>query len=982
MSTLPPSGIVAALSSAYRIERELGHGGMATVYLAHDLKHDRQVAVKVLRPEIASAVGADRFLREIAIAARLEHPHVLTLIDSGRAAGASGDGDILYYVMPFVDGASLRDRIAAEGALPVSATVRILREIVDAVAFAHRRGVVHRDIKPDNIMLSEQHARVLDFGIAKAMSSAATQTQLTGTGMSIGTPAYMAPEQALGDGAVDHRSDIYALGVLAHEMLAGTPPFTGSAQMMLAAHVTAQPPALTDLRPDVPPAVAAIVARCLEKDPAARFQSADDLLHALDALASAPQIPAIASAPSARWRQRMLVGAAAVVLIGAAAAFAKRQADRRWVRDVAVPAVLALADSGRADSAYVLARMAEARHPGDSLLAKTWPTVGYRRVIHSEPQGARVYRAFFHDTTHWELLGVTPTDSLYLPRAMSRYRVERDGHVPRHLLAGGLVAGAHAEIAVSGAALPDVILLEPADSPDADMLRVRGPRVGGGQLPDAARLADFRIGRHEVTNREFRAFIEAGGYRDRSLWTEPVVRDGRILPWEEAMALFVDGTGQPGPATWEGGAPPGGQLDLPVGGISWYEAMAYARSVGRTLPTVWHWQEAAGVTALTYLAAGSNFASSGPVRGNTFAAMSPSGAFDMAGNVREWCLNEDAQGNRYLLGGGWSDLVFRFNDRVARSALDRSAINGVRVAAYPTSDPLLSAAVQPIDNTFRDYAREVPMADAAFAALRAIYDYDPAPLDARVESRDTTPGDWITERVSFAAPYAGERVHALLFIPKRHAPPYQSVVYFPSGEALLLQSHRPEDEENLGFLMRSGRAVLLPIFQGTFDRKDAGVPTPQTSASIAYRDLVVSWGKDLRRSVDYLVARPDLLDTTQIGFLGSSLGGRMGGLMLAIESRFKAGVLHVAGMGHGNVRPEVDPFHFLPRVRVPVLMLNGRYDEAFPLESSQRPLFQLLGSPAAAKRSVLYDDGHNLPRAPMITESLAWFDRWLGPVRP
>jgi len=202
------SRLKAALESHYEIERELGHGGMATVYLARDIKHGRVVAIKVLRRELTAAVGAERFHREISIAAQLRHPHILTLIDSGEADG------LLYYVMPFVEGESLRSRLGRAGALPISEATRILREVVDALVHAHKHGMIHRDIKPDNVMIEDRHALVLDFGVAKAMSSAASGHNLTTVGVALGTPAYMAPEQATGETDVDQRADIYAAGLL------------------------------------------------------------------------------------------------------------------------------------------------------------------------------------------------------------------------------------------------------------------------------------------------------------------------------------------------------------------------------------------------------------------------------------------------------------------------------------------------------------------------------------------------------------------------------------------------------------------------------------------------------------------------------------------------------------------------------------------------------------------------------------------------
>jgi serine/threonine protein kinase len=245
--------LTVALANRYRIEREIGHGGMATVYLAEDLKHGRKVAVKALRPDVAASLGAERFLQEIHIAAQLYHPNILALIDSGAGAPEDGGDEILYYVMPFIDGESLRAKLAREGELPVTESVRILAEVVAALAYAHEHGVVHRDIKPENVLLAGRHAFVADFGVAKAVSAAGNAEPLTQAGMIVGTATYMAPEQASGDSHVDHRADIYALGVLAYELLAGAPPFGGqTVQQILAAHVTRKPEPLSALRDSVP----------------------------------------------------------------------------------------------------------------------------------------------------------------------------------------------------------------------------------------------------------------------------------------------------------------------------------------------------------------------------------------------------------------------------------------------------------------------------------------------------------------------------------------------------------------------------------------------------------------------------------------------------------------------------------------------------------------------------------------------------------
>jgi tetratricopeptide (TPR) repeat protein/tRNA A-37 threonylcarbamoyl transferase component Bud32/TolB-like protein len=281
----------AALSDRYAIERELGAGGMATVYLAEDLKHERKVAVKVLRPELAASIGADRFLREIKIAANLNHPHILPLHDSGEADG------FLFYVMPYVEGESLRDRLNRDKQFPIDDALKIASEVADALGFAHDHNVIHRDIKPENILLEARHAVVADFGVARAIEEAG-ETRLTETGIAIGTPAYLSPEQATGERELDGRSDIYALGCVLYEMLAGQAPFTGpTVESIVHQHLTVEPHSVAGVRPTVSNEVEAAVSKALAKAPADRFQTAEELVAAMSAVSgttSSPTLPGVA----------------------------------------------------------------------------------------------------------------------------------------------------------------------------------------------------------------------------------------------------------------------------------------------------------------------------------------------------------------------------------------------------------------------------------------------------------------------------------------------------------------------------------------------------------------------------------------------------------------------------------------------------------------------------------------------------------------
>ena len=322
MSTVE-SRLAEALAGHYAIEREVGAGGMATVYLARDVKHDRLVALKVLRPEFSAALGSERFPREIKFVAQFNHPHILSLYDSGEAQG------FLFYVMPYVEGESLRDRLAREKQLPVADAIRIMKEVADALAYSHARGVVHRDIKPGNVLLSGRHAVVTDFGVAKAVTASAAKDTMTTVGMAVGTPHYMAPEQAMGQGDIDQRADIYALGILTYEMLTGRTPFSAeTAQGILAAHVMEVPKEIRELRPGVPEPLAQAIMKCLAKNPADRWQSADELLAHLDLIAATPSggmtpthtrpVQGVAAVvPASRDQVALVWVAAAIVMVGA-----------------------------------------------------------------------------------------------------------------------------------------------------------------------------------------------------------------------------------------------------------------------------------------------------------------------------------------------------------------------------------------------------------------------------------------------------------------------------------------------------------------------------------------------------------------------------------------------------------------------------------------------------------------------------------------
>jgi dienelactone hydrolase/tRNA A-37 threonylcarbamoyl transferase component Bud32 len=955
-----------ALAGRYAIEREIGHGGMAMVYLAQDVRHHRRVAVKVLRPELAALLGTDRFLREIEIAAQLSHPHILPLHDSGEAAG------LLYYVMPFVEGESLRDRIARDGALPVSEAVRLLRDVVDALAYAHEHNVVHRDIKPDNVMIAARHALVTDFGIAKAISDAAGNSSMTTAGVSIGTPAYMAPEQCVAEPHIDHRADLYACGVMAYEILAGQLPFNGStAQAVLAAHLMEAPVPLQEMRRDVPVALAKIVMRCLEKQPGDRWSTAAELLGQLESLATPTVAVTLPEQRRSRTGTRVAFGAAALAVVAIGGLALRRNARVHWVLEEAIPHIRQLADSGQTGPAYALALKASTILPDDPTLGHLWPLIATRVSLHTEPAGALVSRRDYAapDTT-WEVLGTTPLDSIWFPQGFSRLKIEKQGF-RTYLGAGAPQWIPSGPIPLDSGATASV---------PAGMVWVAGAARFALALPgldhlEPVPLADYRIDRYEVTNAEFKRFVDSGGYQRRELWVYPFQKDGRPVSWAAAMALFKDKTGRPGPATWEVADYPAGQAQYPVTGVSWYEAAAYARFAGKALPTIYHWTRAAETRAASWIVPASNFAGHGPAPVGSYRGIGPFGTMDMAGNAREWCFNETG-GQRYILGGGYNDATYHFTEAFAQPPFDRSPTNGFRLALYDTA---ASVTRRPVERLVRDFSLERPVSDEVFAIYRRAFDYDSTPLRAVVETSDSSADDWVMQRVSFDAAYGGEREIAYLFLPKHGRPPFQTVVYFPGAIALHSRSSAASLEyDAIDFILKSGRAVLYPVYKSTYERGD-GLDSWYANETNRYRDHVIAWAKDFRRAIDYLETRPDI-DARRLAYYGRSWGGYLGGLLPALEPRIKTAVLYVAGLELQRGQPDVEPVNFLPRIRMPVLMLNGRYDHFFPVETSQLPMFRLLGTPPDRKRHVIYDGGHFVPRGLLISETLDWLDRYLGAV--
>jgi pimeloyl-ACP methyl ester carboxylesterase len=580
--------------------------------------------------------------------------------------------------------------------------------------------------------------------------------------------------------------------------------------------------------------------------------------------------------------------------------------------------------------------------------------------IQTDPPGAEVFIKGYNDVDNdWDLVGETPLDNIAIPGGNLRWRITKPGYRTKRAVLSGWFAR-------------DIrFKLEGEDAPPG---MVRIPRGSYSFLDKEVQIEEYWIDINEVTNREFQQFVDAGGYENRDYWKEPFYKDGQEIPWEQAVSEFRDATGRPGPSTWELGTFPEGQAKFPVNGVSWYESAAYAEFVGKSLPTVYHWFNAAGRDIFSDVLYFSNFGRKGPTPVGTNQGLGPYGTLDMAGNVKEWCWN--FSGNyRYLMGGAWSDPPYRFIDEEKQRPFDRSATNGFRCMKQDSCPTELAA---PIEMLYRDYSQEHPVDDDAFRLAANIYSYDWTELNAVVESVDETSKYWKMETIIFDAAYGDERMMAYLALPRNALPPFQVVIFCPGVDAIQLTSSQVLWElEYFDFLPRSGRAFLFPIYNYTFERRGGG--DPRTWGTSALRDQVVCWSKDLGRSVDYLETRDDI-DREKLAYYGLSRGAADGPIMTTLEQRLKASILLGGGLRLTPRPGEIDALNFAPRVRVPTLMINGRYDTDFPLELSQKPMFRLLGVPDDDKRHAILDAGHFPTKHEIIKESLDWLDRYLGPV--
>jgi serine/threonine protein kinase/formylglycine-generating enzyme required for sulfatase activity/dienelactone hydrolase len=974
--------LIGSTLGHYRIVEQIGAGGMGVVYRAHDERLDRDVAIKVLPEEVAqSGDRLARFEREAKAVAQLAHPNILEIWDFGSEDGTP------YAVMELLEGESLRKVIGSDG-LSTGKAVDYALAIADGLAAAHDKGIIHRDLKPENAFLTKDgRVKILDFGLAKLRvpdadltTETPTQTLDTAPGGLIGTIPYMAPEQVQGHPA-DHRSDIFALGVVLYEMLTGQRPFRGSSTVETAAAILKEDPEVITLAATgMAPGIANIVSKCLEKEPAKRFQTAAELAEELRLIS---RQPLSSSAPAfTELVQKAKKPKFAVIAFVVLAAFVlltyftlQKYEKERWAREIVIPEIENLIEDDNYAAAFSRAVQIEEHSKTDDDLKNLWPRMSQYLSIKTTPSNADViFRSCSADDVEEHFIGESPIERIRIPLGPYWVRIEKAGFGTVNRLYRGIdhydspetVREYEFVLAREGSAPPGMVQIPETTVEILEILLER----------ETVQIDPFLIDTYEVTNREYKEFVDGGGYRNPEYWEHDFVKDGRVLSFEDAVEEFRDRTGRRGPSTWEVGTFPEGHDNYPVSGVSWYEAAAYAKYSRKRLPTIYHWKAAADPHLATYVIPGSNFSNQGSREAGS-GPPEPFGTYDMAGNVKEWCWNS-SEDLRFVLGGGWNEPIYAYTQIDVQPPFTRSATFGFRCVKYLDDN----------DTTLENLARSIPVrsrsplsiesvSDQIFEAYISQYEYDPSELNSAVESIDESTTYWTRERITFDATYDDERIIAYLFLPKNVAPPYQTVIFFPGSGALEQRSIEGQ-VRMFDFIVKSGRAVMFPIYKGTLERRNGFEFGARDSRK--YSENVINWMNEVRRSIDYLQTRPEI-DIERLAYYGFSWGSRLGSIALSLDSRLRLAVFLDGGVGAGSPRPEVMEANFAPRVDVPVLMINGRNDSVFPLETRQMPLLSLLGTPEEHKRHILYESGHcviGFWKNQVVSDILDWLDHYFG----
>lgn len=983
----PAVGLAIPGRKNWHLVEQLGSGAIGEVWLAsHEGTHAKRVF------KFCFQADSLRSLKREVVLLRLLKESLGERSDIAQVIDWEFDRPPYYLETEHSEAGDLVDWSRAKGGIdkvPIETRVELAAQIADALAAAHRAGVLHKDLKPANVLLHEDSSgapRVClsDFGIGLVLSREALEVPgVTVAGLTeallsssvetgAGTRLYIAPEVMEGRAATE-LSDVFSLGVVLYQLAAG------DFNRALA----------TGWERDVPdPLLREDIAACVDHDPAKRVSGPQELAERLRAL---ERRRAAARSKAGRGRlARVAIAAGIAALLAGGVFWAYGLWSKvTWARDVAGPEIALLIEANDWAGAYELAAEVESTLGANPALEPVWQTISSEITVTSDPPGATVsYRPYSELDGEWKVLGTTPLEAVRVPSAVLRWRVEKAGFETREFAHRPSRVAQNTPFTRS----PHLIL-EPEDASSEDTVVIEGRTYAAvplGSFPatGAFDLTRAHLDRTEVTNAEYQAFVDAGGYERPEFWTEPFLLDGRRLSFEEAMARFTDSTGRRGPLDWVVGEYPEGRADYPVSGVSWFEAAAYARFRGRSLPTVYHWAVGALPDAEIIEGLSAHLGSLSNLEGESIRAvglgpdLSAAGAKDMAGNVSEWVWNAWGE-DRYMLGGSWADPEYRFNQSAATSPWRRRETDGFRLITYEEPPP--ANLLASIELPRIDYFTHPAQAEEEFLLESRIAAYDRTPLNMREEREIELPLGGVAQRVSIDSAYRGERLPLYVVMPENASPPYQAVLFLGGMDILV---RRDSDEyariasRFLDYARKSGRMVVLPIYAETLERNRDGKGLLRfNQGPISRTEIILDWSKDVGRTLDYLEARGDV-DSDKVAFVGLSLGAAVGGSIVQLQQRFATLVLWSGGFAASSF-PEMAPGAILAAesLDVPVLMLNGRHDFVFPYKTHQRAYFERLGMPEEDKRHVVWDVGHfNFPVGEFIRENLDWLDQRLGAV--
>lgn len=686
-----------------------------------------------------------------------------------------------------------------------------------------------------------------------------------------------------------------------------------------------------------------------------------------------------------------------VSALGGTAVWARRSTMRskrlRWAHETLIPEVRRSIDNKNARRAYEIVLLALDVLGEDPTLVELRDEVSNEAKIETDPPGAEVHIRPFEKGGEWSYFGQTPVSNR-LPTGAYQLKVELPGYTTVFVAVTNPSFELQSLAAPPGSILQidPVIHLDPTGTVPEDMVRVPALQYsftfGGMPINQLLDVPSFFIDRYAVSNRDYKTFVDEGGYENADHWSDLRFEDGdATLTWDEALDRMRDSTDRHGPANWSLGEYADGEEDYPVTGISWFEAMAYARYRDKSLPTVFHWLRAAfsrserGQPLTPAITAHSNFGNAGLVANGSLNSMGPYGMFDLAGNAREWILNGAADGERWILGGAWSEESYAYNNHCYLDPWDRSDVNGFR--CLKNESPYPEALDAPYRNPLRDYTDLEPASPEVLATYRAQLSVTHGRLNpSEPQQLPSSNAHWHRQRVEIDAGYDGERMAMHLFFPVNASAPFQSSVFFPGMHAWQMELPLDDYEDDLLYryiepYVRSGRAVLMPVWNGSFERNNGFLRHRGRDYYVAREIQLKHWRQELSNVLDYVETRDDL-DSDAVMFSGVSFGEAYTWPLLALEKRLKGAILCSGGLPFHKEPAMADGIHYLPEITIPVTLINGTHDTMYP-QSTRDPVRKFIGS--SDFKQVELEAGHfPFPRNDYIREVTDWCDKHLGPV--